>query len=412
MTSFFIDMSPETVAPTVDHSEPGRASSEQLTAKYGGKHLTTTQAATVLGCAPRTVAKIFDAPDSPLRGFRVTDRSDRQIDAVSLAAYVIDRGIPLAGLDAVLGIAGPTDNPHTPDYPLGKYSGRFLSPNGAAKALRTCNQTVKKLCREGRLQFHKLTGEGGNHRIEADSVAKLMVDANVDLKFLEAVLAGKPDLVNIREDDEWTVLTTGQAAKIAKVSPRTVTKWMENGWLPGSYKLPGTGQDRRIPVQSLVRLLTDRGIPLGPLEKALPSPRVALMGDPVHHEALRPHFAEPRPGEAGLVYAQNSVELGAQLQRFRKCMGLVISAVTATRTDRMPAGILHDARETNLLPKDARSVLLLDDDSIHPDQGKFDLTVTLVDGQPQRVAHDIHKLLGWKFEPKPTEEILVPGGKA
>lgn len=61
-----------------------------------------------------------------------------------------------------------------------------------------------------------------------------------------------------------TVFTTGQAAKIAKVAPRTVSKWFDSGRLKG-YRIPGS-QDRRIPREHLIKFLKEHGMPLGELE--------------------------------------------------------------------------------------------------------------------------------------------------
>lgn len=60
------------------------------------------------------------------------------------------------------------------------------------------------------------------------------------------------------------VFTTGQAAKICKVDPRTVSKWFDSGRLRG-YRIPGS-QDRRIPREYLIRFLKENGMPLGDLE--------------------------------------------------------------------------------------------------------------------------------------------------
>ena len=64
-----------------------------------------------------------------------------------------------------------------------------------------------------------------------------------------------------------TVYTIGQVAKICKVPPRTVSKWVDSGRLKG-YRIPGS-QDRRIPREYLVRFLKEHGMPLGDLEDEL-----------------------------------------------------------------------------------------------------------------------------------------------
>jgi excisionase family DNA binding protein len=60
------------------------------------------------------------------------------------------------------------------------------------------------------------------------------------------------------------VLTTGEVARICRVSPRTVAKWIDAGLLKG-YRVPGS-KDRRIPREILIRFLKDHGMPLRELE--------------------------------------------------------------------------------------------------------------------------------------------------
>ena len=60
------------------------------------------------------------------------------------------------------------------------------------------------------------------------------------------------------------IFTTGQAAKICHVAPRTVAKWFDSGHLPG-YRIPES-PDRRIPRKNLIRFLRERGMPWDELE--------------------------------------------------------------------------------------------------------------------------------------------------
>jgi excisionase family DNA binding protein len=61
------------------------------------------------------------------------------------------------------------------------------------------------------------------------------------------------------------VFTTGQVAKICRVSPRTVSKWFDSGRLQG-YRIPGS-QDRRIPRESVIQFLKENHMPLHGLEE-------------------------------------------------------------------------------------------------------------------------------------------------
>lgn len=71
------------------------------------------------------------------------------------------------------------------------------------------------------------------------------------------------------------VFTTGQVAKICKVSPRTVSKWFDSGRLRG-YRLP-VSRNRRIPRQALVRFLNEHGMPLTGLENDYEK-KIVLVG--------------------------------------------------------------------------------------------------------------------------------------
>lgn len=56
------------------------------------------------------------------------------------------------------------------------------------------------------------------------------------------------------------ILTTGEVAKICRVSSKTVQKWVDSGLLTG-YRLPG-GRDRRILLNELVRFMKENNMPL------------------------------------------------------------------------------------------------------------------------------------------------------
>ena len=56
------------------------------------------------------------------------------------------------------------------------------------------------------------------------------------------------------------VFTTGDIARICRVSPKTVFKWIVSGLLDG-YRLPGS-KDWRVTRDSLLRFLEENGMPL------------------------------------------------------------------------------------------------------------------------------------------------------
>ena len=61
-----------------------------------------------------------------------------------------------------------------------------------------------------------------------------------------------------------TVYTTGQAAKICKVSQQTIIRCFDNGQLKG-FRVPGS-KFRRIPREQLFMFMRDNGIPTDALE--------------------------------------------------------------------------------------------------------------------------------------------------
>src|SRR6187455_1705113 len=71
-----------------------------------------------------------------------------------------------------------------------------------------------------------------------------------------------------------TVFTTGEAAKICKVSQQTIIRCFDNGTLKG-FRVPGS-RFRRIPRNELYSFMRDNGIPTDALESGK---RKALIVD-------------------------------------------------------------------------------------------------------------------------------------
>jgi len=84
------------------------------------------------------------------------------------------------------------------------------------------------------------------------------------------------------------VLTTGDVARICRVTIRTVIKWFESGRLPG-YRLPGS-RDRRFTRADVERFVRDSGMPTDLLS---PSPEAAPSAP--HPASAEPIPAEPEP---------------------------------------------------------------------------------------------------------------------
>jgi excisionase family DNA binding protein len=74
-----------------------------------------------------------------------------------------------------------------------------------------------------------------------------------------------------------TVFTTGEAAKICKVSQQTIIRCFDNGQLKG-FRVPGS-RFRRIPRDALYRFMRDNGIPTDALESG--RRKVLLVDDDV-----------------------------------------------------------------------------------------------------------------------------------
>jgi len=74
-----------------------------------------------------------------------------------------------------------------------------------------------------------------------------------------------------------TVFTTGEAAKICKVSQQTIIRCFDNGQLKG-FRVPGS-KFRRIPREALYKFMKDNGIPTDALESG--KRKVLLVDDDV-----------------------------------------------------------------------------------------------------------------------------------
>jgi excisionase family DNA binding protein len=109
------------------------------------------------------------------------------------------------------------------------------------------------------------------------------------------------------------VLTTGQVAKICRVTIRTVIKWFESGRLQG-YKIPDS-KDRRIPRENLRRFLLEYGVPH---EASIFASKAQLLIADDDRELvadLRARFA--RSGQLDVHTALNGYDAGYMTARLR-----------------------------------------------------------------------------------------------
>jgi excisionase family DNA binding protein len=109
-----------------------------------------------------------------------------------------------------------------------------------------------------------------------------------------------------------TVFTTGEAAKICKVSQQTIIRCFDNGQLKG-FRVPGS-KFRRIPREALYRFMKDNQIPTDALENG--KRKVLLVDDDVEivdliDKALRDD------GRFEVKIARNGFDAGMMVKEYR-----------------------------------------------------------------------------------------------
>ena len=109
-----------------------------------------------------------------------------------------------------------------------------------------------------------------------------------------------------------TVFTTGEAAKICKVSQQTIIRCFDNGSLKG-FRVPGS-RFRRIPRDHLYSFMKENGIPTDALESG--KRKVLIVDDDVDLvELMVDSFA--RDGRFDIKTANNGFDAGMQVREFR-----------------------------------------------------------------------------------------------
>ena len=109
-----------------------------------------------------------------------------------------------------------------------------------------------------------------------------------------------------------TVFTTGEAAKICKVSQQTIIRCFDNGQLKG-FRVPGS-RFRRIPREALYKFMKDNGIPTDALESG--KRKVLLVDDDLElvdvvHKALQDD------GRFEVRIASNGFDAGMMVKDYR-----------------------------------------------------------------------------------------------
>ena len=109
-----------------------------------------------------------------------------------------------------------------------------------------------------------------------------------------------------------TVFTTGEAAKICKVSQQTIIRCFDNGTLKG-FRVPGS-RFRRIPRDQLFAFMKDNGIPTDALESG--KRKVLIVDDDEELVELLVDSFE-RDGRFDVRMANNGFDAGMFVKEFR-----------------------------------------------------------------------------------------------
>jgi excisionase family DNA binding protein len=109
-----------------------------------------------------------------------------------------------------------------------------------------------------------------------------------------------------------TVFTTGEAAKICKVSQQTIIRCFDNGQLKG-FRVPGS-RFRRIPREALYKFMKDNKIPTDALESG--KRKVLLVDDDADLVELMTRVIE-EDGRFEVRIASNGFDAGMMVKEYR-----------------------------------------------------------------------------------------------
>ena len=109
-----------------------------------------------------------------------------------------------------------------------------------------------------------------------------------------------------------TVFTTGEAAKICKVSQQTIIRCFDNGQLKG-FRVPGS-KFRRIPREMLYRFMKDNQIPTDALESG--KRKVLLVDDDIEVVEMMTRFLI-EDGRFEVKVASNGFNAGMMVKDYR-----------------------------------------------------------------------------------------------
>ena len=151
------------------------------------------------------------------------------------------------------------------------------------------------------------------------------------------------------------IFTTGQAAKICRVSPRTITGWFDSGRLRG-YRIPGN-QERRIPREYLIKFLKEHGMPFDDLENNAMAKVLIVAQDAVMIENIKRELSLESSFKVAVV--ANSFDAGIQTESFHP--DCIIIDFSIGRTEVLL--ICQRLRNNSKLTEVILVILLPDDDS-------------------------------------------------
>jgi excisionase family DNA binding protein len=109
-----------------------------------------------------------------------------------------------------------------------------------------------------------------------------------------------------------TVFTTGEAAKVCKVSQQTIIRCFDNGQLKG-FRVPGS-RFRRIPREALYKFMKDNGIPTDALESG--KRKVLLVDDDAELVDLMSKVLD-EDGRFEVRIASNGFDAGMMVKEYR-----------------------------------------------------------------------------------------------
>lgn len=117
------------------------------------------------------------------------------------------------------------------------------------------------------------------------------------------------------EERMKSVFTTGEAAKICKVSQQTIIRCFDNGQLKG-FRVPGS-KFRRIPREALYKFMKDNGIPTDALESG--KRKVLLVDDDLELVELMNKVLD-EDGRFEVRIANNGFDAGMLVKEYRPDM--------------------------------------------------------------------------------------------